>query len=179
MKLKRFITIALAGQMCGCATIVSDDEYPVGFSSDPQGAHVLITDENDQQVHRGETPFSVSLVAGDGYFDAMDYTARFEKPCYKSEEVAIESNLDEWYWGNLVFGGLLGFLIIDPATGDMWELDEKVHVGLLQTPDVICTDQSDAFGIPFLFGQGIFSQKVKLTAWPRPVSKRLLMNQQG
>ena len=41
-------------------------------------------------------------------------------------------------WGNLIFGGLLGFLIIDPASGDMWELDERVDVSLSPVLDSPC-----------------------------------------
>ena len=36
--------------------------------------------------------------------------------------------MDGWYIGHILFGGLIGFLIIDPATGSMWKLNESVHV---------------------------------------------------
>lgn len=30
--------------------------------------------------------------------------------------------MDGWYFGNILFGGLIGFLIVDPATGAMYTL---------------------------------------------------------
>jgi len=33
--------------------------------------------------------------------------------------------LNGWYIGNLLFGGLIGLLIVDPLTGAMWTLDPK------------------------------------------------------
>ena len=42
--------------------------------------------------------------------------------------------MDGWYAGNILIGGLLGLLIIDPATGSMWKLDESVQVALKQQP---------------------------------------------
>lgn len=31
--------------------------------------------------------------------------------------------VDGWYFGNLLLGGFLGMLIIDPATGAMWKIE--------------------------------------------------------
>jgi hypothetical protein len=43
-----------------------------------------------------------------------------EKEGYDKEEVNIEGDANAWYIaGNLVFGGLIGWLIVDPATGAM------------------------------------------------------------
>ncbi len=46
------------------------------------------------------------------------------------DPVTFDTKLDGWYFGNLIFGGLLGILIIDPATGAMWRLDETFTVYL-------------------------------------------------
>ncbi|MEW6291598.1 MAG: hypothetical protein AB1545_17315, partial [Thermodesulfobacteriota bacterium] len=44
--------------------------------------------------------------------------------------ITVESKANGWYiLGNLLFGGLIGYLIVDPATGAMWNL----------TPDKIDT----------------------------------------
>lgn len=42
----------------------------------------------------------------------------------------MRSTLDGWYFGNIVFGGLLGILVIDPYTGAMYRLPERVDVAL-------------------------------------------------
>ncbi len=33
--------------------------------------------------------------------------------------------MNGWYAGNIVFGGLIGILIVDPATGAMWDIKEN------------------------------------------------------
>lgn len=106
----------------GCASIISDTSYPVNISSSPEGAPFVVRNENGVAVARGRTPDVVTLEAGDGYFSGATYTIESG-----SERVTLDSNLDEWYWGNILFGGLIGMLIVDPATGAMWELPESVH----------------------------------------------------
>jgi hypothetical protein len=34
-------------------------------------------------------------------------------------------SVNGWYVGNVIFGGLVGFLIVDPLTGAMWVLEPK------------------------------------------------------
>ncbi|WP_022947121.1 hypothetical protein [Methylohalobius crimeensis] len=132
-KAKIIVSIGIVGQLTGCASIVSDNRYPVTFSTNPSGAEVTIRDENHRTVHRGVTPFTVTLAASDGYFDGMDYTASFQKPCYQPTEVPHNSRLDGWYVGNLIFGGLLGLIIVDPATGSMWRLQDSAHADLIDS----------------------------------------------
>lgn len=42
--------------------------------------------------------------------------------------------MDGWYIGNLLFGGLIGMLIVDPATGAMYKLDDSVYATLPVNP---------------------------------------------
>ena len=42
----------------------------------------------------------------------------------------MDSSLSGWYWGNIVFGGLIGMLIVDPATGAMYKLPEGVSADM-------------------------------------------------
>lgn len=42
---------------------------------------------------------------------------------YAEQIVPVIYKLNGWYFGNLLIGGFLGMLIIDPATGAMWKLD--------------------------------------------------------
>ena len=43
----------------------------------------------------------------------------------------LSANLNGWYFGNIITpGGLLGFLIIDPASGAMWKLPENCNASI-------------------------------------------------
>ena len=40
-------------------------------------------------------------------------------------EKVLETRMNGWYLGNIIFGGLIGALIVDPATGAMWTFKEN------------------------------------------------------
>lgn len=114
----------------GCATIVSDSKYAVGISSDPPDAEIRIVNRSGWEVFKGTTPTTVTLEAGAGYFKGEVYTVSFVKDGYVPKDAHVERRVDGWYaGGNLLFGGLIGYLIVDPATGAMWTLKD-LHVSL-------------------------------------------------
>ena len=48
------------------------------------------------------------------------------KAGYSNHTVTVDTRLNGWYiGGNLIFGGLIGWLIVDPATGAMWTLNTR------------------------------------------------------
>jgi hypothetical protein len=121
-----FLTAVLAG----CASIVSKSEYPVSISSKPEGADIAIVNRAKESVFQGKTPTTVTLKAGAGFFKGEKYIVTFKKEGYSPHTAQIERGVDGWYiLGNIVFGGLIGWLIVDPATGAMWTL-KNLHVDL-------------------------------------------------
>lgn len=127
MAFRKFIAavlvVALIG-MQGCASIVGESRYPVAVSSAPAGANFEITDENGTVIHSGQTPSTVTLKSGNGYFSGQTYRLHFKKAGYPDKTIELDSSLSGWYWGNIVFGGLIGMLIVDPLTGAMYKLPE-------------------------------------------------------
>ena len=115
----------------GCASIISDSKYSVSIGSEPEGAEYNIIDKKGNVVYKGTTPdLTPPLKAGAGFFSAADYKVTFKKEGYEERTVALNQKLDNWYlFGNLIFGGLIGYLIVDPITGAMWELKDT-HVDL-------------------------------------------------
>lgn len=118
-----FIGILLSS----CATIVSKKEYPVNFSSSPAGCKVAVKRPDGSLVHQGTTPTTVTLPASAGFFQPAKYDVTFTTKRGQSKTIQFRSDIDGWYFGNLVFGGLIGMVIVDPATGAMWKLDPDVH----------------------------------------------------
>lgn len=112
--------------LSGCASIVSKSQYNVAVSSMPEGAAFVIKDKSGVKVHRGVTPQTVTLSSGAGYFRGATYTVDFTKEGHRPAAETLDSSLNGWYWGNIVFGGLIGMLVVDPATGAMWKLNERV-----------------------------------------------------
>jgi hypothetical protein len=114
----------------GCATIVSDSNYLVSMNSTPTDAEFLVRNQDGVEVHKGRTPSTLSLRAGAGYFDGETYEVAFHKNGYADATHTLDSGVDPWYVGNLLFGGLIGFLIVDPATGAMFNLPDNMQVSL-------------------------------------------------
>lgn len=82
-------------------------------------------------MYTGTTPTTLTLKAGKAYFDRQDYTVTFEKEGYEKQTIIIGAKLNGWYLGNILFGGLIGILIVDPLTGAMWRLDSLYVANLV------------------------------------------------
>ncbi len=122
---KQGITFILAVSiilLSGCASIVSKGSYPISINSTPSGAKITVKDRYGYDIYSGNTPANLKLKAGADFFAKASYTVTFEMEGYEKRTVPIEFKLDGWYFGNIVFGGLIGVLIVDPATGAMWKL---------------------------------------------------------
>jgi len=122
--------VLMIAVLAGCASIVSKSEYPVSISSAPQAADISIVNRAGEAVFTGKTPTTVVLKAGAGFFKGANYKVTFKKEGYNPHTAQIERGVDGWYiLGNILVGGLIGWLIVDPATGAMWTL-ENLHVDL-------------------------------------------------
>lgn len=122
-----------AAVLAGCASIVSKSEYPVAVTSNPIGADFIVKRANGIPVASGVTPATITLSASDGYFKPARYTVEFRRKGVV-QTVPLTAKLDGWYIGNILFGGvIIGMLIVDPATGAMWSLQDTVVATFQQT----------------------------------------------
>ena len=122
-----------------CATIVSKSSYPVSITTNPRGAQLSITDKKGKEIFKGNTPATIKLKAGAGYFSRAEYQVKLSSPGYQENIVPITFKLNGWYFGNILIGGLIGMLIIDPASGAMWRID-KEHTEIYRTLLVATTN---------------------------------------
>lgn len=132
-KMKKVLSIILATSLLGlaaCSSIFSKSDYPVSINSSPDGATFSITNRAGQKVHSGTTPNTITLNSSAGFFKGETYTVILNKPGFTSKTYTINSSVDGWYFGNILLGGVIGMLIVDPATGAMFNLPEHVQVSL-------------------------------------------------
>jgi len=110
--------------LSACATIVGTPTQTVPISSTPSDAKVLVTDEAGMQVFAGQTPTSVTLNKSTGkYWGKKNFTVTISKEGYTTQNIPITSSANAWYiGGNLIFGGLIGWFIVDPLNGHMYTL---------------------------------------------------------
>ena len=122
--------VTLVSVLSGCSSIVSKSDYAVAISSSPESANFIVTDKQGREVHSGLTPETITLSSSSGYFKSASYSIKFSKEGYPDKVFTLRSDVDGWYFGNLFFGGLFGMLVVDPATGAMYNLPERVDVSL-------------------------------------------------
>lgn len=103
-----------------CASIIHGPTQTVNFASQPTGAKITI-DGKDY----GNTPRTVDLrrkgrLKGE-ISTKQSYSVRIELPGYYPYDILIKREMDGWFLGNLLFGGLIG-IIIDASNGAMYKL---------------------------------------------------------
>ena len=113
-----------------CASIVSKSQCPVAITSNPSGAKFTVKNKAGEPIHQGVTPCTVTLPASAGYFQPANYSLEFTKKGSATQTVEIKAGINGWYFGNIVFGGLIGIVIVDPLTGAMWRLDDTANANL-------------------------------------------------
>jgi hypothetical protein len=111
-----FAVVALS-LLAGCATIINGTSQDVLLRSMPPGATVAIA---DIQV---PTPRKMTLKRWD------DYKADFNLDGFPLRSAMIQSGPSFWFFGNLLFGGLIG-MIIDVATGGAFSFPNTVEMNL-------------------------------------------------
>jgi hypothetical protein len=147
MKPILFVTTALIiiTALTGCASIVSGSSQEVSINSKPEKADVRIFNNANVEIWNSKTPATVTLKRGDGFFKGADYRVEISKEGYETKTLMISSSINGgWYIaGNLIIGGFLGWIIIDPASGAMWKLEpESINVTLEET----LSEESSASG---------------------------------
>lgn len=123
---RSILAAAVAFGLAGCASIFNGQTQPVSIQSVPDGATISVSNRAGEKVHSGTTPLTVTLKRGAGYFKSEVYTIAYSKPGYATKEVVISGTMSGWYIGNLLLGGLVGMLAVDPVTGAMYNLPETV-----------------------------------------------------
>ena len=118
--------------LTGCASIVSKTSYPLHIRTEPKGSFVSITDKKGKEIFKGQSPATVNLKSGAGFFTKAEYQVRLSSPGYSEKIVPINFKINGWYFGNVLIGGLIGMLIVDPATGAMWRIADPIVNETLQ-----------------------------------------------
>ncbi|NDW08394.1 hypothetical protein D0T56_01790 [Dysgonomonas sp. 520] len=108
-----------------CASMFTKSTYPVAINSTPADANLVITDKKGNEVFVGKTPSIVKLKSSSGFFSKAEYQVKISMDGYADRLITINSSIEGWYFANILFGGLIGMLIVDPATGAMWTLDTE------------------------------------------------------
>ncbi len=131
MKKSLFMLLLASSLLSGCASIVGSTSETVAFNTNVADAEAEIRNKKNVVVYSGRLPISLSLKKKAGFFSGEEYRIFVRRPGYVSQHQNLDTSLSGWYWGNILFGGLIGMLIVDPATGAMWTFDsDSVFINL-------------------------------------------------
>jgi hypothetical protein len=115
------------GALTACATIMGHPTQDIPISSTPSDAKVSIKDEAGFEVFAGQTPTKVTLQKSTGkYFGKKSFTVTITKEGYQPQIIPVTASANGLYiFGNFIFGGLIGYLIVDPLNGNMYTLSPE------------------------------------------------------
>lgn len=121
------LTLVPIALVFGCATIMGDATHTMPLTSSPEGAVIEIRDEKGVEVFKGQTPTTVTLQKSDGsYWGGKKYTITLTKEGFDPQTINVRASPNGWYVaGNFVFGGLIGWFVVDPLSGKMYNLAPK------------------------------------------------------
>ena len=123
-----FALCALVISVSSCATIFTATKYQVAFNTTPEGAGITIENREGKVIFEGVTPTNVKLKSSAGYMKKEEYKITFTKEGYAQKVVNISAELDGWYIGNIMLGGIIGMLIVDPASGAMYKIAKEDRI---------------------------------------------------
>jgi hypothetical protein len=145
---KVVLVILMLASFSSCAS-VSKSKWPLTINTNPSGAKLEITNKRGLTVYSGTTPAIVKLKSGAGFFVPASYQVKLSMDGYAEKVFQVGTSLNGWYVGNLLFGGLIGLLIVDPATGAMYKLDtDYINETLSKSTDKITLNIIDINNMP-------------------------------
>jgi len=149
---KTMIVLLISVLLISCATIMGKSgPETLNVRCTPEQASVIITDESGVKIFEGKTPTTLPLEKKKGYFSGKKYTVKITKDGYAAHTLTVDTRLNGWYiGGNLLFGGLIGWLIVDPLTGAMWTLDKNEINATLDASKQGAMMQTNKIGIVLL-----------------------------
>jgi hypothetical protein len=125
----------------GCASIVHGGNRTLTINTQPPGAKATISKLEGDLVSVTNTPCTVSLDPKRGYFKGQSYRLKLELTGYQTTQIELRSEMSGWYWGNILLGGLIGMLAVDPVTGSMWNIaPNKIEQTLTSSQTALIRD---------------------------------------
>ena len=120
------IVLSLMGIMLlsGCSTIIEGSTQTVNFSTgmDTQIPAVIPSSRGTMPVILPQA-LAVNKSSNDLVINIKDGN------CVLPSTTIVKSHLNPWFWGNIIFGGLIGSTT-DSASGAAWEYDNNILVNV-------------------------------------------------
>ncbi|MBL9187953.1 MAG: hypothetical protein JNK23_10775 [Opitutaceae bacterium] len=154
MIVHRFAPALLAGAIAcsalvsgGCASIVHSGNRTITINTEPAGAKATVTKAGGDIVTVNRTPCTVSLDPKRGYFKGQAFVLKLELEGHKTVELQLQPAVSGWFFGNILFGGLIGMIAVDPVTGSMWNIEPDKIEQKLTTAQAAAIESQAGFTV--------------------------------
>lgn len=107
---KTLVSIVILITISGCSTIMNGDIVEVPVKTTPSGATLVLN--GNSYI----SPAVVLVPRGEG-----DFNLHIEKEGFQPVDILLRESVDGWFWGNFLFGGVVGFAI-DFISGDAFDI---------------------------------------------------------
>lgn len=130
------VAIGLAAASSACASIVSETDSATYIETAPEKARCELHGQDFKRLV--ETPNSINLPA-----KAAPLTVSCRADGYKTTTATLDTKMDGWIFGNIIFGGIIGG-VVDAARGAGQKYPPKFSV-LLEPERFPDTARRDEF----------------------------------
>ncbi|UTZ37365.1 hypothetical protein HB763_12040 [Vibrio campbellii] len=112
--------------LTGCGSIINGTTQNMTVKATPSSADIKLLSSNGSIIAQSKGSLFYNLERSDGFFDGANYNLEVSSAGYENQIIPLTSSASGWYiGGNILLGGLIGWLIVDPATGGMWAIEAK------------------------------------------------------
>ncbi|KXF82036.1 hypothetical protein [Enterovibrio coralii] len=126
MKLIKTALVSVVLFVMGCSSIVNGSTQPLKISATPDAATIRLLNKNGDVLKEQKGRLDYLMKRSTGYFEGADYKLEISYEGYQTQTLELMSTASGWYiGGNIFFGGLIGWLIVDPMTGGMWVIESS------------------------------------------------------
>ena len=106
--------------LTGCGSIINGTTQNMTVKATPSSADIKLLSSNGSIIAQSKGSLFYNLERSDGFFDGANYNLEVSSAGYENQIIPLTSSASGWYiGGNILLGGLIGWLIVDPATGGM------------------------------------------------------------
>lgn len=116
-KITSFLTVSivvLSLLLTSCSSIINGSMSDMSISSDPSDAIIKVNG-----MDAGRTPTTIRLKRGETHI------IEIKKAGFTDYKIVTTKSIAGWVWGNLICGGILGF-VIDFVTGNAYDVEPRV-----------------------------------------------------
>ena len=113
------VFILFAVLLSSCSSIFNGSLQDVQVNSSPSAAKVYLNGN-----YLTNTPGTIKLKRGETHLIEVRMDG------YQTYKITTSKSLTGWFWGNLICGGVLGF-IIDLATGNAYDVEPAIINAML------------------------------------------------